>query len=69
MDLIATNFTLNLDGNPVSLVEKNTVLDGISYRLWELKVPAGLAGAHTLTGQWSQAGVVDLIVTLTVDFA
>ncbi|MGH8958320.1 MAG: S-layer homology domain-containing protein [Acidimicrobiia bacterium] len=69
IDLTVTNFTLSLDGNPALLTEKNTVLDGVSYRLWEVKFPAGLTGTHAFTAQWSQAGVVELIVTMTVDFA
>lgn len=68
VDLTTTNFTLSLDGASVTLVEKNTVLDGMSFRLWEVKVLAGLTGAHTFTGQWSDGGVVDLIVTMTVEF-
>lgn len=69
VDITNTNFTLSLDGAPVTLVEKNTVLDGMSLRLWEVKVPAGLIGTHTFTGQWSEGGVVNLIATVTVEFA
>jgi hypothetical protein len=69
VDLTNTNFTLSLDGAPVTLVEKDTVLDGMSLRLWEVKVPAGLNGTHTFTGQWSDGGVVNLIATVTVEFA
>lgn len=69
IDLTTTSFTLTLDGNPVQLVEKNTALDGISYRLWEAKFPAGLSGTHTFTGHWTATGLGDFIAIVTVEFA
>lgn len=67
-DLTTAQFTLTLDGASVPLVEKNVVLDGISYRLWEVRYPAGLTGTHTFGGQWSESAVISLIMNLTVEF-
>ena len=66
--LTATNFVLTVDGVATPLREKNTILDGIQFRLWEATFPGGLFGSHTITGQWFGSGVLETSVTLTVEF-
>jgi len=66
--LLATTFVLTVDGVPVPLREKNTILDGIQFRLWEASFPGGLSGPHTIAGQWLAGGVLQTSVNLTVEF-
>jgi S-layer family protein len=66
--LNAANFVLTMDGVSVPLREKNTILNGIQFRVWEASFPGGLTGPHTFTGQWFGGSVLETTVTLTVDF-
>jgi hypothetical protein len=66
--LNTTNFALTLDGVPVALREKNTILNGIQFRAWEASFPQGLTGTRTFTGQWFVGGVLETTATLNVEF-
>lgn len=69
IDNPGTRVDFYTDGVLQTAVEIGVTLPGVRFRRWEVQVPAGLMGSHTLEARFYGEGVLMGVHTATMIFS